>query len=430
MATLLGTAAPRLAPVTVTRRLRTLAQTSAGIAVAMAVMNVATYGFTMLATYLLGPKDYGALIAAMNFLIVVSVISLGLQATAARRISADPRHVGQIERSIMRVTYRAAAAIGLLLLVLTPLIDRLLRLDSLPTTALIAVSSVPLTIMGGQAGILQGERRWAPLGAVYVAAGVPRLVIATGLVLWEPGEFTALLGVTIGFFAPALVGWWALRAGRQPGEVSLEHGGMAILKEALHSSQALFAFFALSNVDIIVARNVLSDHDSGLYAAGLIITKAMLFLPQFVVVVAFPSLATAHERQRAMVRSLTLIAGLGVVGTLAAWLLAPVAMVFAGGAGFAEIQPYLWLFALLGTLLSMIQLLVYSVLARQGRWTVLAVWVALACVIGIGLTQDTILGLATTVVVVDALLLLLLLAAAVYFQREHDVPDRESARTA
>jgi O-antigen/teichoic acid export membrane protein len=131
-----------------------------------------------------------------------------------------------------------------------------------------------------------------------------------------------------------------------------------------------------------------------------------------------------------MVRSLTLIAGLGVVGTLAAWLLAPVAMVFAGGAGFAEIQPYLWLFALLGTLLSMIQLLVYSVLARQGRWTVLAVWVALACVIGIGLTQDTILGLATTVVVVDALLLLLLLAAAVYFQREHDVPDRESARTA
>ena len=107
-----------------------------------------------------------------------------------------------------------------MLLVLTPVIDRLLRLDSLPTTALIAVSAVPLTIMGGQAGILQGERRWAPLGAVYVAAGVPRLVIATALVLWSPGEFTALLGVTIAFFAPVVVGWWALRGGRQPGEAS------------------------------------------------------------------------------------------------------------------------------------------------------------------------------------------------------------------
>ncbi|WP_457208606.1 lipopolysaccharide biosynthesis protein, partial [Nocardioides sp. P5_C9_2] len=264
---------------------------------------------------------------------------------------------------------------------------------------------------------------------VYIAAGVPRLVIATALVLWSPGELTALLGVAISAFAPALVGWWALRAERRPGEVSDVHRGGAILKESLHNSQALLAFFALSNVDIIVARNVLDDHDSGLYAAGLIITKAMLFLPQFVVVVAFPAMATAHERQRAMIRSLSLIGGLGVLGTVAAWLLAPVAMVFAGGAGFDEIEPYLWLFALLGTLLSMIQLLVYSVLARQGRWTVLAVWAALICVIGVGLAQDSILGLATTVVVVDALLLALLLGAAAYFQREH-APDRESTRIA
>ncbi|WP_157559806.1 lipopolysaccharide biosynthesis protein [Nocardioides sp. Soil777] len=399
-------------------RARTLAQTSAGIAIAMGIMNIATYAFTMLATYLLGPKDYGALIAAMNFLIVVSVLSLGLQATAARRISADRGHVAQIERSIMRVTYRAAAALGLLLLALTPVIDRVLRLDSLPTTALIAVSAVPLTIMGGQAGILQGERRWAPLGLVYVAAGLPRLVIATALIVVAPGEFTALLGVTIGFFAPAVVGWWVLRGGRHAGDASPEHGGTAILKESLHNSHALLAFFALSNVDIIVARNVLSDHDAGLYAAGLIISKAMLFLPQFVVVVAFPAMSTVHERRRAMVRSLTLIAGLGVLGTFAAWLLAPLAMVFAGGAGFSEIQPYLWLFAILGTLLSMIQLLVYSVLARRGRWTVLAVWAALAVVVSVGLMRDTLLGLLTTVVAADAVLLVVLLGATVHVLRE------------
>ena len=56
--------------------------------------------------------------------------------------------------------------------------------------------------------------------------------------------------------------------------------------------QALLAFFALSNADIVVARNVLDGHDAGLYAGGLILTKAVLFLPQFVVVVAFPSMAT------------------------------------------------------------------------------------------------------------------------------------------
>ena len=61
-----------------------------------------------------------------------------------------------------------------------------------------------------------------------------------------------------------------------------------VIREIVHNSQALLAFFALSNADIVVARNVLDDHDAGLYAGGLILTKAVLFLPQFVVVRRVP----------------------------------------------------------------------------------------------------------------------------------------------
>ena len=63
------------------------------IAVAMAVMNVATYGFQMVAARALGPQEYGAFAALMNLLLVVSVMSLAVQATAARRISTEPRDV-------------------------------------------------------------------------------------------------------------------------------------------------------------------------------------------------------------------------------------------------------------------------------------------------------------------------------------------------
>ena len=35
----------------------------------------------------------------------------------------------------------------------------------------------------------------------------------------------------------------------------------------------------------------MSDSEAGLYAAGLIMAKAILFLPQFVVVIAFPSMS-------------------------------------------------------------------------------------------------------------------------------------------
>ena len=59
------------------------------IALAIGVMNVATYGYTMVAARLLGPKQYGAFASLMATLLVISVLQLGLQATAARRISAE-----------------------------------------------------------------------------------------------------------------------------------------------------------------------------------------------------------------------------------------------------------------------------------------------------------------------------------------------------
>ena len=51
----------------------------------------------------------------------------------------------------------------MLCLALSPVINQVLRLDSLATAALVAFAAAPLTLMGAQAGILQGERRWFPL---------------------------------------------------------------------------------------------------------------------------------------------------------------------------------------------------------------------------------------------------------------------------
>ena len=404
-----------------------IANSSSGIAVSMAIMNVATYGFVILASPLLGTERYGAVAASLNVLLVISVGALGLQATAARRISADPQHVGQIEDSIRRVTYRAAAALGLILLVLSPVIQRVLDQDRIGGVLIIAASAVPMTIAGGLAGILQGERRWAGLGALYIASGVPRLVIGGALIAWRPTEFWALLGVGISFWAPVLVGLWVLRHERRPSPSSAEHTGLAMLKESISNGAALFAFFALSSVDIIVAVNVLSKHEVGLYAAGLILAKAMLFLPQFVVIVAFPSMATGGERRNALVVSLLLVAALGAVGTLAAWLLSSIAIRFVGGAEYIEVEPRLWLFAILGTLLSMIQLVVYSVLARQGKRSVYVVWLALLTLIGAGLTADSVLGLVTIVVLVDLALLIVLLGVSAWFLREGAPATEESA---
>jgi len=397
----------------------------AAVAVAMAVMNVATYGFTIVAARALGPQSYGAFAAVMNLLIVITVAQLALQATAARRISAAPGDVAVIERGVRRLTWQAALVLGAAFLAAAPAVNLLLRLESLPTAYLVGLTAIPLTLQGGLAGTLQGERRWQALGVLYAAAGVPRLVVGTALILWRPEELVATLGVFLGALAPVAVGFWALRhrPDEQTAAESVTAGGAhepaemhrpgALLRESFRNSHALLGFFAVSNVDVILARNVLDGRDAGLYAAGLILTKAVLFLPQFVVVVAFPDMAEEESRTRALRLSLGLTGGLGAVAVLAAWVLSPVAMVFVGGAQYADVEGQLWVFAILGTLLATIQLLVYALLARQGGKAIHLVWVGLvAMVVGAQLT-DSIGSLLVVVTSVDALLFVSLLVPVV-----------------
>jgi len=412
----------------------------AAVAVAMAIMNVATYGFTIVAARALGPQSYGAFAAVMNLLIVITVAQLALQATAARRISAAPGDVAVIERGVRRLTWQAAVVLGAAFLAAAPAVNLLLRLESLPTAYLVGLTAIPLTLQGGLAGTLQGERRWQALGVLYAAAGVPRLVVGTALILWRPEELIATLGVFLGALAPVAVGFWALRhrpdqedPGASAGpaaagghEPEAMHRPGALLRESFRNSHALLGFFAVSNVDVILARNVLDGRDAGLYAAGLILTKAVLFLPQFVVVVAFPDMAEEESRTRALRLSLGLTGGLGVVAVLAAWVLSPVAMVFVGGAQYADVQGQLWVFAILGTLLAMIQLLVYALLARQGGKAIHLVWVGLvAMVVGAQLT-DSIGALLVVVTTVDALLFVSLLVPVVL---RGDRPGRAEPRT-
>lgn len=402
---------------------RTDVRGGGAIAVAMGVMNVATYAYTMVAARWLGPQSYGAFAALMGLLLVVGVLQLGLQATGARRIAASPHDVHEIERSVLRVSYGAAVVLGALCLALSPLIDLTLKLHSIPTAVLVAVSAVPMTVMGGQAGVLQGERRWTELALVYLANGLPRLVIGTGLILWRPTEFTAMLGVTIAQLAPVLVGWLALRRGRAPVESHLRaggHGGRAVLVEMAHNSHALLAFFALSNADVLVARSVLGANQAGLYAAGVIVVKAVLFLPQFVVVVAFPSMSSESERRHVLLGSLGIVAAIGAVCAAGAAALSALALVFVGGHDYTRVQDHLWVFAVLGTLLSMLQLLVYSVLARQARYAVYAIWAALVAVVVLGRLSGSFVDLVSLVVLVDGCLFGVLLGVSLWSLRRRD----------
>lgn len=399
------------------------------IAVAIMVMNIATYVFTVVAARILGPRPYGGFAAVMNVLLVAGVLALALQATAARRIAREPDHVHTVEDSILVVGRRAALVLGLVFAAASPLIRTALKLDSIGTALLLAVAVVPLTLMGAQCGVLQGERRWMPLALMYLSAGVPRLIVGSLLILAKPDETAAIAAVTITSFAPVLVGSVTLRRlrnerGTAPGVPDADHSPRALWWETVYNSQALLAFLVLSNIDIVLARNALDTHDAGLYAGGLILVKAVLFLPQFVVVLAFPSMGTDEARRSALTASLGLVALAGAAATAGTWLLPGLALIFVGGAEYDGIRDSLWAFAVLGTLLSMLQLVVYSVLARRARNSIILLWIGLGLLIAAGLSSDTVDQLVGRVTAVDAGLFVVLLGVSLW--RLRDASDEKA----
>jgi O-antigen/teichoic acid export membrane protein len=393
-----------------------------GVALGVLVMNVTTYGFTIACAHILGPTDYGALAAWMNVLLVVNVGFLGLQATAARRLSSGEHALDDVEPHLVRLTLVTSVVLGVVLLSLTPLIDVTLQLDDLLMAALLGASVIPLTIVGGLSGILQGERRWGALSAVYIAIGAPRLVLGVALTAWRPEPRWAALAVAVSLLVPVAVALYALRhRPLRAGARSREAGLGSLLREMVHNSQALLAFFALSNVDLIVARHTLNSHDAGLYAAGLILAKAVLFLPQLVSIVAFPSMA-ADDSSRTFVAAVLSVVGLGALATLATAVLPGLALIFVGGSDYDDVRSRLWIFAVLGTLLAILMMVVYGLIARGGTRAVYLTWLALVAIIGFGLTAQTVAGMLTVVIAIDAVLVVVLLIA---HQRTTAVPSRE-----
>jgi len=374
------------------------------VAVGMMAMNVLAYAFSLLSARRLGPDNFGAMSALLGVLIVANVGALALQATAARRLATvTPGHRDAVSRDIIRNGWRVALGLGVALLLAAPLLSRFLHLDNLAVACSPAAAMVPLTLMGAYGGVLQGERRWTSLAVVYATMGGGRIVAGGGALLIEPSLGSAMLGITIGAVVPAVVGAGYCRAMTLDQPTPADHE--PVLRELWTNGHALLAFFAFTNLDVLLARHLFDDSDAGVYAAGAILAKACLFLPTFVLVVAFPTMA-AQRHGRPWRLPLLAVAGLGLVAVAGAAVLPDLAVQFAGGREYADLAKVAWLFALEGTVFACLQILVYDSIAGQQHASLL-LWVGGLTVLGAGLlTVDSVLALVACAAAVGLLMCL------------------------
>jgi O-antigen/teichoic acid export membrane protein len=134
---------------------------------------------------------------------------------------------------------------------------------------------------------------------------------------------------------------------------------------------------ALSSADLIVARIVLDEEDASRYALGTIAAKIAFWLPQAVGVVLYPRMAESTHSARAIRGALAVLSGVGVVAVLGAAVAAPLAPLFAGK-DYAPIEGLLWVFALQGAILAVLQGALLSAIAVDRTALATVTWLGLA----------------------------------------------------
>lgn len=167
-------------------------------------------------------------------------------------------------------------------------------------------------------------------------------------------------------------------AGRVRGYV----GGVSPVFRAVQVQAALMA---LSSADLIVSRIVLSESDAGRYALGAIAAKIAFWLPQAVGVVLYPRMAQPQHSARAVRSALAVLVGVGAVAVAGAAVAAPLAPMLAGH-DYAPVQGLLWMFALNGALLAVLQGALLSAIAADRTAPAAITWLGLAVGVGVMLT--------------------------------------------
>jgi O-antigen/teichoic acid export membrane protein len=292
--------------------------------VATGIANLASFGFHLATSRLLGPAGYGTLGSLLGLVTAAALPSSAVQAAIGRRVAL---HQGQDQASTSPISAPppailrgalAGLACGLAVALLTPLVDDFLNLAD-PVPALLLAITVGLTVASiAPGGVLLGALRFRALALALTLGALSRLAFGSLLV----GLGYRLTGATAGSMLGAAVSLacllWPFRPRRVAGTVpateatpssasavpGAERDQWAVVGPTLLAIAALAGVSTFLGVDTALARHFLGPRAAGDYAAAATIARVGLFLPGSIALAVFPRLAATQrvEDQRRLLR--------------------------------------------------------------------------------------------------------------------------------
>jgi O-antigen/teichoic acid export membrane protein len=353
--------------------------------------NVAGYLLQLLAGRWLGVAGYSEFASLLAVQLLCAVPALALQNVVARELVR-----GAAVAAVRGLQWRCAAIVAVAAAVLVPVVGAVLHVGVAAAAGAMAAAPV-LVVLSGEQGVLQGGHRFRALATVLGGAGIARVGPALVALAVGGGAATALWaaagGLTVAAGAAGRVAGHPRPAAPHPDprppagtpqRVRAPEAGAAGagVLPVLRAAQVQAALLALSSADLIIARIVLDDADASRYALGAIATKIAFWLPQAVGVVLYPRMAQPQYSARAIRDTLGVLLGAGLAAVLGAAVFAPLAPLLAGR-DYAPIEGLLWLFALDGALLALLQGALLSAIAVDRTAPAAITWVGLAAEVGV-----------------------------------------------
>jgi O-antigen/teichoic acid export membrane protein len=294
---------------------------AAGLAAAAMAANVVAVAFTVIFTRVLGADRYGSLAALINLTVILLVPGYALQVAAAREGAVGRLGRGaELSATLHRWTRQLLAILlgvsAVAILVRQPLAD-LLNVDQTWAAAAVPATAAVWLLLSVERGLLQAARAYRVVGLSIVLEACGRLFVGLALVgaLGVTGAYLGTLA-SVAIATAALALLLRRRLG-PPAPHAERHPLPALARAAAVPIAVLTLVAAIQNVDVIVARHVLSEHTAGVYAAATVAAKALVWiavgLGMWVVPEASRRAGAGRDPRPVLVRALGLIGAAAVV---------------------------------------------------------------------------------------------------------------------
>ncbi len=403
------------------------------------ILSIFNYLYNTFMGRFLGPADYGIIGSLLAFISIITIPTNAV-ATVAMRFTAHYHAKdddGAIHAFLRRLTKNLTilgVVIAVVIIATSGLLASFLHLPSSAPVMLIAPILIFAILLPLNRGILQGLQNF--FQAIINQNIDPILKLGLGLLFVKIGWGVLgaigaiLIGATVSYAASFLP---LLQPILSKPIVPIK----SIPKEVKEfSALALVAFLLttlLMNIDILLVKHFLPDHEAGLYTALSTIGKIILFVTTPVVSVMFPMISDLQGRDQKhygiLLQSLLLVAVIGLCGTAGYFLLPNLVVNILYGSAYLAIAPLLGLFGIVMFLFSIINLWVNYFLSIANKAFIWCLAVSVVVEIGLLLIHhDNFLMITESLLVAMVIGFVLLTCYYLYLKRAQLV-ERLAGRT-